>query len=138
FKQTRQRDFAKAAESALSTVTEETKEEIEEEEVPDYSLKAFGKPVYHVKGEKTPDHRTHVMELTMPVKQVLDLAHANNASLTIYLSALFMEAVKKTAPQEAQSETIRLSLPVNLRQVFPSRSARNFFTAIYLSYRFPS
>lgn len=134
FKRSGQKNFEEAAESALAHMPTAAENE---EEVPDYSLKAFGKSVYRIQGTRTPDDRMNVVEMDMSVKSVLELAHQYNASLTVYLCALFMEAVLKAAPLNSPKEKkIRLSLPVNLRQFFPSKSARNFFTAIYLSYTF--
>lgn len=49
------------------------------------------KKVYQIKGKRTIDNRTHVVELNMPVQHLLTLAHEQNASLTIYLIALFID-----------------------------------------------
>lgn len=94
------------------------------------------KKFYQIKGEKTLDRRTKVIELEMPSKQVLELAHAQDATLTIYLIAVFFEAVRKAAGGFHNGETISISVPVNLRQFFPSDSARNFFSTVRLQYTY--
>lgn len=95
-----------------------------------------GKKIYQVKGEKTADRRTKVIELELSAKKVLALAHDQEATLTIYLIALFFEAVRKTAGGFQKGETVSISVPVNLRQFFPSNSARNFFSTVRLQYTY--
>jgi len=94
------------------------------------------KKVYQIKGKRTIDNRTHVVELNMPVQNLLTLAHEQNASLTIYLTALFIEAIRKTNPAVQKGMTIAVSVPVNLRQFYYSDSARNFFSTTRLEYTY--
>ncbi|NLA29322.1 MAG: alcohol acetyltransferase [Propionibacterium sp.] len=86
-----------------------------------------GRKIYRVKGTRTPDNRTRAVELTMPVSQVLALARAEGVSLTIYLTALFFEAIRLSSGGLGEANTLTASVPVNLRQFFPSTSPRNFF-----------
>lgn len=94
------------------------------------------KRVYRIKGEKTPDQRPRVVELSLPLQQVLPLARQQNVSLMIYLTALFFEAIRKTSPDFRPNDTIVVSVPVNLRQFYTSSSARNFFSTTYLEYTY--
>ena len=94
------------------------------------------KKVYQIKGKRTIDNRTHVVELNMPVQSVLTLAHEQQASLTTYLTALFIEAIRKTNPIVQDGMTIAVSVPVNLRQFYYSNSARNFFSTTRLEYTY--
>src|SRR5699024_9416280 len=86
------------------------------------------KRVYQVTGTKTPDYRTRAVELTAPANEVLALAKAAGVSMTMYLTALFFEAIRQTDPAKANTATMAATIPVNLRQFFPSVSPRNFFT----------
>lgn len=92
--------------------------------------------VYQIKGEKTPDWRMKIIELEMPANKVLALAKEHGATLTIYLIALFFEAVRKASGGFSNRETISISVPVNLRNFFPSNSARNFFSTVRLRYTY--
>ena len=83
--------------------------------------------VHRVRGTRTPDSRTRVVELTMPAPAVLALARAEGASLTVYLTALFFESLRVSSGGLGRARTVAASIPVNLRQFFPSTSARNFF-----------
>ncbi|MFV0432675.1 MAG: alcohol acetyltransferase [Leucobacter sp.] len=97
---------------------------------------AFGSRAYRVRGTRTPDNRTRAVELTMPVADVLRLARAEGVTLTMYLTALFFEAIRRDAGDLGKHRTIAASVPVNLRQFFPSTSARNFFTTVRVEHTY--
>lgn len=92
--------------------------------------------VYRVRGTRTPDHRPRVVELSMPAHQVLSLARAEGVALTMYLTAVFFESVRRSSGGLGRARTLAASVPVNLRQFFPSTSARNFFATIRVSYTY--
>lgn len=91
---------------------------------------------YTVKGTRTPDNRTRAVELTMPAADVLALARAEGVSLTMYLTALFFASLRAAQEEPDDSSTLAVSVPVNLRQYFPSTSARNFFTTVRLEHTY--
>ncbi|MDN5558778.1 MAG: alcohol acetyltransferase [Ruaniaceae bacterium] len=97
---------------------------------------ALRQRVYRVKGTRTPDDRTRAVELTMPATDVLTLARAEGVSLTVYLTALFFESLRLSTPSFGRRPTISASVPVNLRQFFPSTSARNFFATIRVTHTY--
>lgn len=134
FRRKEQRNFVKATQSALRNVGQ-------------VGAKAKGllfpknkagtaRKVYQYKGTYTPDNRPRLVEMEMPVKDVLRLAKDANVSLTLYLTAIFMKSVEKSAPHFKGDETMAVSVPVNLRQFFPSTSARNFFAVTRLEYQY--
>lgn len=92
--------------------------------------------VHRVRGTRTPDNRTRVVELTMPTQAVLALARAARASLTIYLTALFFRALREAIGPLGRASTLAASIPINLRQFFPSTSARNFFATVRVEHTF--
>ncbi|WP_449278118.1 alcohol acetyltransferase [Leucobacter sp. GX24907] len=92
--------------------------------------------VHRVRGTRTPDNRTRLVELTMPASAVLGLARAEGVSLTMYLTALFFESIRASTGGLGQRRTIAASVPVNLRQFFPSDSARNFFATVRIQHRY--
>lgn len=91
---------------------------------------------HRVAGTRTPDNRTRVVELTVPVADVLALARAEGVTLTMYLTALFFESVRLSSGDLGRHRTLAASVPVNLRQFFPSTSARNFFATIRVEHRY--
>ena len=94
------------------------------------------KKVYQVKGERTPDHRLRIIKLNLPVDKMLELARSEGVSLTIYMTALYILSVYQAKENKAEDTTISVSIPINLRQFFPSISVRNFFSTTTVSYRF--
>ena len=91
---------------------------------------------FRVRGTRTPDLRTRAVELTVPTGQVLDLARAERVPLTMYLTGLFFEAIRRSAPTFGAPETVAASVPVNLRQFFPSTSPRNFFATVRVAHTY--
>lgn len=92
--------------------------------------------IHRVRGTRTPDGRTRAVELTMPASQLLAASKASGASPTMYLTALFMDAVRESSGGLGRARTMSASVPVNLRQFFPSTSARNFFATIRVEHAF--
>lgn len=97
---------------------------------------ASTRKTHTVKGTRTPDNRTRAVELTMPVADVLTLAREHGVSLTMYLAALFFASVRPARDEQGHAGTLAVSVPVNLRQFFPSTSARNFFTTVRLEHTY--
>ncbi|NLE97004.1 MAG: alcohol acetyltransferase, partial [Propionibacterium sp.] len=125
-------DEATAALEARSTQLPEVEDEPEDRKV----RRRRRRDVLSVTGTYTPDHRSRVVELTMPVKPVLALARAEGVSLTIYLLALFFESLRATRMASGKARTIVCSVPVNLRQFFPTDSGRNFFATTMLAHTY--
>lgn len=94
------------------------------------------KKVHRVRGTRTPDNRTRAVELTMPTDAVLSLARAADVSLTMYLTALFFESIRISSGGLGRTRTLAASVPVNLRQFFPSTSARNFFATVRVEHTY--
>lgn len=92
--------------------------------------------VFRARGTRTPDNRPRLVELTMPAKQVLALAKAEQVTLTMYLTALFFESIRAAAGDLGHRCTIAASIPVNLRQFFESTSARNFFATVRVEHTY--
>jgi hypothetical protein len=95
--------------------------------------------VVRMRGTRTPDHRTRLLELTMPATPVLALAKGEGVAMSMYLTALFFEAIRRTgavAQAPGGARTLTASVPVNLRQFFPSASARNFFATITVAHTY--
>ncbi len=95
-----------------------------------------GRRIHQVRGTRNPDNRTRVVELGMAADPVLELARSRGAATTVYLTALFLKAVRQSSPGPERPATLTASVPVNLRQFFPSSSARNFFATIRVGHDF--
>ena len=64
---------------------------------------------------------------------MLARAHELGVSLTSYLGASLMLAIYAEMPALERSKPIAISLPVNLRNYYPSETARNFFNSVYVN-----
>lgn len=91
---------------------------------------------YHIQGRRSLDNRLKVIEGEMSVKQILELSHKYDTTLTVYLTALFLKAIYQEMPARGRKYPVTLTVPVNLRTYFPSVTARNFFATINISYHF--
>ncbi len=113
-------------------------EEPSEEELEDSFLKYAGpvatdrrsKTAYHLEGTPEQGGFIHLTCLKIPVHEILAKAREKGVSLTVYLCAAMMMAIQEwqaeTVPVQKRRKPIKVLLPVNLRNVFESRSLRNF------------
>lgn len=105
---------------------------------PNLSEIKIDKKIYQVRGTKTPDFRPRIILLQLPIKEILALARAEGFSLTIYLTAVYILAtyLDKESIEDSEDTTISVSIPINLRQFFPSETVRNFFSTTSVDYTF--
>ncbi|MDD3193617.1 MAG: hypothetical protein PHE47_07200 [Oscillospiraceae bacterium] len=91
---------------------------------------------YHQYGERWPDNRISIVEGRMSVQALLALSHRYHATLTEFLTALLILSIRQTMGLRETSRPVVITIPVNLRNYFPSDTARNFFSVINLGYDF--
>ena len=94
------------------------------------------KDIHQIKGTLTPDNRPRIVNAQLDVKDTLKLAREMKVSLTIYLTAVYVLSVYKTSLSPKDRTTISVSIPINLRQFFPSATVRNFFSTTTVEYTF--
>ncbi len=85
---------------------------------------------WHMYGEAEKDRFLNLTCFKIPVKEALDYAHKYSSTLTVFMSALLMKALlnlqNEKQPTQRRQKLIKLLIPVNLRQLFPSVTLRNF------------
>ena len=91
---------------------------------------------YRLRGAKLPYDQTQYFEAHLSVKQVLAAAKACGASMTSYLAAVLMLAIYADMPTLQRAKPVVISIPVNLRNYYPSVTARNFFNTIKIRHVF--
>lgn len=109
-----------------------------QEEIEDSFLKYAG-PVsasrkdsnaWHFHGTLEPEGRLNLICLQLDVPQVLEKAHGLGVSLTVFLSAVALQAIlnlqAEKIPNVHRRKPVKLLIPVNLRNLFPSKTLRNF------------
>lgn len=107
-----------------------------------YSSKEKGKKrpsigkAYKFKGERIEEEFLQVINGQVSVKEILKISKQHNATLTIYLTALLIQAIGKQMSEREKKAPVVVSVPVNLRPYFQSASARNFFSVVLVPYHF--
>lgn len=90
---------------------------------------------WHLSGSPVPGGFQHLTCLTLPVGMVAERAKEYGLSVTAFLGAAMLMALqnwqKEKVPSPRRRKPVKVLLPVNLRQLFPSETLRNF--AMYTS-----
>ncbi len=94
------------------------------------------KKAFHPGGLKLPYEQLQFFEIHMPTAEILPRAKALGVSLTSYIGAAWMLAIHEVMPRRKHLQPVTISLPVNLRNYYPSQTARNFFNNVNVSHVF--
>lgn len=78
--------------------------------------------------ERRFDRRLLLIEGRLPLAALKEQAKAHNATITIFLAAVLIQALAGSLPVAELKKPVMLSVPVNLRTFFPSATCRNFFS----------
>lgn len=93
---------------------------------------------FHLSGKFLPLDTMRVIQGIIPADKMLDHVHGLGATITQYLTAVMLLAYYRAVPQmQSSSQMVKISVPINLRRLFPSRSLRNFafYTNVGASFR---
>lgn len=121
------------AEGILSPTTEFDPEELEDA----YSryvgpassmVKRNEGSAWHMTGTAEPADTIHIITGIIPLDRLRAISKSYGASLTDFLVAVLMQTMleKKQADDPLSGRPVRISVPVNCRNWFPSRTLRNF------------
>jgi hypothetical protein len=94
----------------------------------------FPVKAYQVKGLKDPNLDEHLIEGTVSVKRILEIAHRFKVTLGVLATSIWIEAIVKQMKRSEYNRPVVVSVPVNLRQFYPSETVRNFFGVINVTY----
>lgn len=88
---------------------------------------------YRVRGTKEPFYTLNIIDGIMSSRQVKEVAARYHVTITEYLNAVLLYALQKKQESDApyRLRPVKIAMPVNLRQFFPSITLRNFITMIY-------
>lgn len=93
------------------------------------------KHIYTYQGKKIKGN-TKYLELHLSLKEVILLAHQNNATLTSYLISILIDSIKEILTEQELKKTIKIDVPVDLRQFFNSSTSKNYFGLLPITYKF--
>ncbi len=85
---------------------------------------------WHLSGTPTLAGFQHLTCLSLSTAAALKLAHKEGVSLTCFLSACLLMALQnmqaEQVPDARRRKPLKVQIPVNLRNIFPSATLRNF------------
>lgn len=94
------------------------------------------KKAYHMRGMKLPYNQLQFFEVSMSGNRVRELAKSLGVGISGLLGATLMMALYKDMPLIMRKMPVTISMPVNLRNYYPSDTSRNFFNSISISHVF--
>lgn len=100
------------------------------------NIKSPKKRAYKIIGKNFIGERLKVISGNIDVKKTLEQAHRFNTTVTVFLAAVLIKAIGDEISERAKKYPVRLLIPINLRNFFPSDTARNFFCLAYIGYNF--
>ena len=108
-----------------------------------FSKKTKGKPeeqktlprrAYHLQGDRDEYLQMHLIEGTVSTSRFLQIVKKYHSTAAAFMTALYMESILEEMRVQDKKLPLVLSVPVNLRNYFPSEPARNFFGVINVAF----
>ncbi|MDO4623486.1 MAG: hypothetical protein Q4B22_11105 [Eubacteriales bacterium] len=99
-----------------------------------YLKEMFPVKAYQLKGVRDENKQERLIEGTVSVRELLDTAHRFGVTVGVFATSVWIEAIIKQMKRSEYRKPIVVSVPVNLRQFFPSETTRNFFGTFLVSY----
>ena len=91
---------------------------------------------YKIPGRLLPYDQMRFMEFHMPADLVRANAKKYGCTVGAYISALLMMAIAQDMPASKRKYPVAISMPVNLRGMFGSKTSRNFFNSVTIRHYF--
>ncbi|MCR5419514.1 MAG: hypothetical protein K6E98_00710 [Lachnospiraceae bacterium] len=91
---------------------------------------------FQIQSRRLPYNQLQYIEVHTNADVLLKRSKELNVSLTSYLGAELMFAIHADMPLRQSKHPITISIPVNLRNYYPSDTLRNFFNNIDISHKF--
>lgn len=87
--------------------------------------------VFHLTGKKEPDHIFHVTTGKISIANIKEHTKKLNVSITEYIASILAFSLYNIQKRKKNfHKPIRVSIPINLRQIYPSRTLRNFTLSV--------
>lgn len=100
-----------------------------------YQPKRVTEKAYLVRGTKEEFHTFNVITGVISLPDIKKIAKQYHATITEYLNAVLLYALLQKQEKESRFHLrpVKIAMPVNLRNFFPSKTLRNFITMLYPS-----
>ena len=97
-------------------------------------LKSIKKRAYKVKGKKYSNNQIKIIEGIASTEKIKEIAKKYDTTITIFLTAVLIKSIEQTLSTNDKKKPIVITVPVDLRKYYPSKTVRNFFNVINVSY----
>lgn len=94
------------------------------------------KAAFQIPSRKLPYNQLRYMEVHLESSALIKKSKELKVSLTSYLGAQLMLAIQADMPFRQRRKPVTISIPVNLRNYYPSDTLRNFFNNVDVSHVF--
>ena len=91
-------------------------------------------PIFHFHEPSTPDFFQQVTEAEVSTRQIIAAAKQYHTTVTVFLVSLLILSIYDAMEPRDRKKAVRIMVPVNLRNYFPSATVRNFFGLIAVTY----
>ncbi|RIH63411.1 hypothetical protein D1164_19990 [Mariniphaga sediminis] len=87
---------------------------------------------FHLPFSLRPSSRFSRLNAMMPLEQMKEISHAKGVSITVYLTSVYLFILQEiyeslnAFSNHKKRKKLRVQVPVNLRNIFPSKTMRNF------------
>lgn len=119
-----------------STVSEKEKDDFKTFDSSKFKFKIEKiKKGYKIKEQKKETIKHDVIEMHISLNKIKKIAKKYNTTITVYLTAVYIKSIVETMKVKDLNKPIGITIPVDLRSIFPSKSIRNFFYTFLTSYK---
>jgi NRPS condensation-like uncharacterized protein len=92
---------------------------------------------YHVRGTRVSPENLGIVHGIIPTDSFRKLVRENNTTVTGYIASLIIYSIYRTQlNSRIYNSPVKISIPVNLRNYFPSRTLRNFSSYVNVGIKF--
>lgn len=92
---------------------------------------------YHVRGTRVFPENLGIVHGIIPTDSFRKLVKESNTTVTGYIAALIIYSIYRTQfSSRIYNSPVKISIPVNLRNYFPSRTVRNFSSYVNVGIKF--
>ena len=92
---------------------------------------------YHVRGTRVSPENLGIVHGIIPTDSFRKLVRENNTTVTGYIASLIIYSIYRTQlNSRIYNSPVKISIPVNLRNYFPSRTLRNFSSYVNVCIKF--
>ena len=90
---------------------------------------------HKLKLQKKDTIKHDVIEMHLPVDQIKKIAKKYDTTITIYLTSVFIKSILSNMKVRDLKKPIGITVPVDLRSTFPSKTVRNFFYTFLVTFK---